>query len=351
MADSGVVVYTVLELVIAVACCLGNMSVIWAVWKSGALKQPTFCFVVSLAVADFLVGAVAVPLAVLVDGRVRMSFHGCLFISCTVIVMTQASVHSLMAIAIDRYLRVLFPLRYKRIVKKRYSWAVVTGCWITAAALGFIPLFGWYNRKNYTQYKNSTSAFENFTCQFLSVIPMSFMVNFNFFVCVLPPSLIMAALYCYIFLTIQKQLQKRVGKSRESYSYYRKERKLARSLALIMILFAMCWFPLHIMNAVHFYNKALVVPHSAFYVGILLSHANSAINPIVYGFKIPKIKSAYRDLWGRVFQCAEEKQREQGSQSADNNLSTNTYSTDKLDSSRITPQPLQKPSPSVKPQR
>ncbi|XP_041944764.1 adenosine receptor A1-like [Alosa sapidissima] len=88
-------IYTFLELLIAVACCLGNLLVIWAVWACGAMRrQPTFCFIISLAVADFLVGAVAVPLAVLVDGRVRTSFYGCLFLSCVVIVLTQASVHS-----------------------------------------------------------------------------------------------------------------------------------------------------------------------------------------------------------------------------------------------------------------
>lgn len=104
-------VYMSLEIAIAVACCLGNVMVVWAVQMRRSLRQPTFCFVVSLAVADFLVGAVAVPLAVLVDGWVRTSFHVCLAVSCVVLVLTQASVLSLLAIAVDRYLRVRIPLR------------------------------------------------------------------------------------------------------------------------------------------------------------------------------------------------------------------------------------------------
>lgn len=104
-------VYMSLEIVVAVACCLGNVMVVWAVQMRRSLRQPTFCFVVSLAVADFLVGAVAVPLAVLVDGWVRTSFHTCLAVSCVVLVLTQASVLSLLAIAVDRYLRVRIPLR------------------------------------------------------------------------------------------------------------------------------------------------------------------------------------------------------------------------------------------------
>lgn len=104
-------IYTSLELVIAVACCLGNVLVVWAVCLTRTFRQPTFCFVASLAVADFLVGSVAVPLAVLVDGWVEIPFQACLAVSCVVLVLTQASVLSLLAIAVDRYLRVSIPLR------------------------------------------------------------------------------------------------------------------------------------------------------------------------------------------------------------------------------------------------
>ncbi len=93
------------------ACCLGNVLVVWAVCLRRTFRQPTFCFVASLAVADFLVGAVAVPLAVLVDGWVEIQFQACLAVSCVVLVLTQASVLSLLAIAVDRYLRVSIPLR------------------------------------------------------------------------------------------------------------------------------------------------------------------------------------------------------------------------------------------------
>lgn len=113
MGDWGWVTYTVLEVLIAVACCFGNVLVVCAVafGIQDCLRRPTFCFLVSLAVADFLVGAAAVPLAVLLDGRVSLTSHQCLLLSCVVLVLTEASVLSLLAIAIDRYLRLHMPFR------------------------------------------------------------------------------------------------------------------------------------------------------------------------------------------------------------------------------------------------
>ncbi|RXN39261.1 adenosine receptor A1-like protein [Labeo rohita] len=111
MVLGGGSIYISLEVLIAVGCCLGNVLVIWAVWKSGALNKPTFCLIVSLAVADFLVGAVAIPLAVIVDIHVKIPFYACLFISCVLIVPLQASVLTLLAIAVDRFLRVRIPFR------------------------------------------------------------------------------------------------------------------------------------------------------------------------------------------------------------------------------------------------
>lgn len=107
----GTLIYTVLEVLIAVSCCLGNIMVILALWTSKSIKQPTYSLIVSLAVADLIVGCVAIPLAVVVDGRVTTSFHGCLLISCVVILLTLVSVLSLTAIAVDRFLRVYIPIR------------------------------------------------------------------------------------------------------------------------------------------------------------------------------------------------------------------------------------------------
>ncbi|XP_017543414.2 adenosine receptor A1-like [Pygocentrus nattereri] len=307
MGSSAVWVFLPLEMIIAVACCLGNVLVIWAVWTCGALRQPTFCFIVSLAVADFLVGSVAIPIAVLVDIGMNIPFYGCLFMCCVIIMLQVASVVLLLAIAVDRFLRVRIPLTYKSTVSKKRLWIVVALCWVSAALLSFIPMFGWHG---------SLGA-DRIQCSFLTVISTSYVVNFIFFSLYLPPLALMTGLYCYIFLTTRRQLRANIGVAAESRTYYQKEHRLAASLVLVLVLFVVCWLPVFLMFTVTLYSPNIEVPYVAIDIGVLLSHAHSAVNPIVYAFRIPKIKEACRNLWRRVYHDREQ-------QSDQNNTQNNT---------------------------
>ncbi|XP_042264564.1 adenosine receptor A1-like isoform X2 [Thunnus albacares] len=300
MAEWSWVAYTVLEVLIAAACSLGNTLVVCAVCVGirDSLREPTFCFLVSLAVADFLVGVAAVPLAVLLDGWVNLTPDLCLFLSCVVLVLTQASVLSLLAIAVDRYLRLHTPHRYKAMATQKRTCLAVSVCWILSCLLGFTPLFGWHNYSTLPSDSTNTSSssFISPSCTFLSVISLPFMVYFNFLGCVMAPLLVMTLLYMRIFWSLQGRLK---DSSPQAQASLLRERRLACSLALVLILFASCWIPLHLMNCLLLFHGPQAVTQGTLYTGILLSHANSAVNPVVYAYRIPKIQQAYSQIWSR----------------------------------------------------
>lgn len=150
---------------------------------------------------------------------------------------------------------------------------------------------------------------------------MSYMVYFNFFLCTLIPLFVMTILYVYIFCTIRGKLRVKPGNGSLNLSenYLKKERQLAASLFLVLVLFAISWLPLHVMNCIAYFGGSKA--DNSIYVGILLSHANSAVNPVVYAFRIETIKTAYLRLLRLFSACRNEKQGEQTSQTTDNQSS------------------------------
>ncbi|XP_074420771.1 adenosine receptor A3-like [Larus michahellis] len=278
-------IYMATECLVALFATLGNILVIWVVKLNSTFQNTTLYFIVSLALADIAVGILVMPLAIVVSLGISVHFYTCLFMCCLMVVFTNASILSLLAIAIDRYLRVKVPTRYKLITRERRVWWVLGLCWSVSLLVGLVPMFGW-NR-------TESRRFGFLSCQFTSVMRMDYMVYFGFFIWTLVPLLVMCALYAEIFYIIRTKLSQGTTNARGAGSFYGQEFKTARSLALVLFLFAISWLPLCIINFISYFYPEWQIPKSLMYLGILLSHANSAMNPIVYACKIKKFKTTY----------------------------------------------------------
>ncbi|XP_068600873.1 adenosine receptor A2b [Brachionichthys hirsutus] len=316
--------YIVIEVLIALLSISGNVLVCWAVAINSTLKNATNYFLVSLAVADVLVGCLAIPFAITISLGMRLDFYGCLFLACFVLVLTQSSIFSLLAIAIDRYLAVKLPLRYNQLMTGKTAREIIAILWILSFVIGLIPFFGW-NRKYQSCFNssvgvvvgNATDAAPSDSlrgcrprCFFESVVDMQYMVYFNFLVCVLPPLLIMLGIYLKIFTVARKQLRqielKCVGDGESPHhSLLRREIRAAKSLSIIVGLFAVCWLPVHVLNCLTLFYEELKRSEVVMYVAIILSHANSAVNPIIYAYRIQDFRSTFKKILAQNFLCGE----------------------------------------------
>lgn len=110
--DTLLISYIAVEALIAVTATLGNALVIWVVRLIPANQNTTYYFIASLALADIAVGILVIPLAIVVSLGITMHFYACLFACSLLMVFSHASILSLMAIAMDRYLRVKFPTQW-----------------------------------------------------------------------------------------------------------------------------------------------------------------------------------------------------------------------------------------------
>uniref|UniRef100_A0A667WU20 Adenosine receptor A1 n=1 Tax=Myripristis murdjan TaxID=586833 RepID=A0A667WU20_9TELE len=285
-----------MEVVIAMSSVIGNVMVVWAVRINRSLRETTFCFIVSLALADIAVGALVIPLAITISIGLQTHFYSCLMVACTVLVLTQSSILALLAIAIDRYLRVKIPMSYKRVVTPRRAGTAVVVCWLVSIVVGLTPMLGWNNLQRLRDNGSLVTEDLLVTCQFENVISMEYMVYFNFFGWVLPPLVLMLVIYAEIFYMIHKQLNKKQHNGQ-------RHRQHAKSLALVLFLFAVSWLPLHILNCITLFCPTCEKPMYLIYIAILLTHGNSAVNPIVYAFRIKKFRTAFRKIWEHYVLC------------------------------------------------
>uniref|UniRef100_A0A8C3WQR7 Adenosine receptor A2 n=1 Tax=Catagonus wagneri TaxID=51154 RepID=A0A8C3WQR7_9CETA len=302
--------YVALELALAVLSVAGNVLVCAAVGASSALQTPTNYFLVSLAVADVAVGLFAIPFAVTISLGFCTDFHSCLFLACFVLVLTQSSIFSLLAVAVDRYLAVRVPLRYKSLVTGARARGVIAGLWVLAFAIGLTPFLGWNSRASATSNCTARRAGPGngsccpVKCLFENVVPMSYMVYFNFFACVLPPLVITLVIYAQIFTVACRQLRRTELMDR-SRTVLQREIHAAKSLAMVVGFFALCWLPVHAINCATLFHPAWAEskPRWAMNAAILLSHANSVVNPVVYAYRNQDFRSTFRRIISRYVLC------------------------------------------------
>ncbi|XP_052744945.1 octopamine receptor 1-like [Bicyclus anynana] len=181
--------YDVIEVtVVAILCLLivvtviGNTLIISAVVTTKRLRTVTNCFVTSLAAADLLVGIFVMPpaIAVHISGKWELGWILCdIWISLDILLCT-ASILSLCAISVDRYLAVTRPLTYSRRRRsKKLALTMIFFVWISAGTITCPPMFGWYepdhNQGGVCRY-NQNPGYVVFSAMGSFFLPMIVMV-------------------------------------------------------------------------------------------------------------------------------------------------------------------------------
>ncbi|KAG5340952.1 5HT7R protein, partial [Acromyrmex charruanus] len=170
--------------ILIIVTIVGNTLVIAAVITTRRLRSVTNCFVSSLAAADLLVGLAVMPPAVLLQltgGTWELGEILCDFWVSLDILLCTASILSLCAISIDRYLAVTQPLIYSRRRRsKRLAGLMIVAVWIMAGAITSPPLLGCFPRATNRDIKkcsyNMDSSYVIFSAMGSFFLPMLVML-------------------------------------------------------------------------------------------------------------------------------------------------------------------------------
>lgn len=187
--------YTAVEIGCAISSVVGNLLVIVVFIRYQVLRTITNYYVISLAIADLLVGLVGIPSALFTAVGLPHNFHACLFMTSVLMLLCTGSIFSLVAVTIDRFWAIFYPLTYHGGMTHRRALVTITACWVLASLIGVLPSMGWNNgRPDPPQ------------CLFLEVMDLRYLF-FIFVATILVPSLFMAAVYFLIYRAVRRQVR------------------------------------------------------------------------------------------------------------------------------------------------
>uniref|UniRef100_A0A8C4QSQ8 G-protein coupled receptors family 1 profile domain-containing protein n=1 Tax=Eptatretus burgeri TaxID=7764 RepID=A0A8C4QSQ8_EPTBU len=244
---------------------LGNSLVLAAVIHSHHLMHGvTHFYICSLSVADLLIGVVVMPLTTMqvLHGPSIFGRDVCNFLSAVDIACVTVSITTLCTIAIDRYIAVTRPLRYRTVVTGTRACGIVVLLWSLSISISFLPIF----------LECCSSFFSKEYTLIVMMIP--------FYI----PSSIMILVYWRVVL---KEANKQVRS-------FRFDHRALKTLSVVTGIFLFCWFPLHII-----YPLKIVCPTCTSdvltFLFLLLGYLNSACNPVLYS-RSPELMAAYKRL-------------------------------------------------------
>lgn len=278
----------------------GNILVCLAVYSTRRLRNVTNCFIVSLAITDFLLGALVLPFSTLyqVTGEWPLGAHFCnIYISLDVMLCT-ASILNLFAISLDRYFAVTAPLRYPMLLLPWRVGVILATIWLVSVGVSFVPIhLGWNTRDLSVQ--NIREGDPARDCRF-ELNPTYVLVDA--FATFYLPLVAMCWSYHRVFLIARMQAKRNISTRRGSSSspgatiLALREHKATVTLAAVLGAFVVCWFPYFTFFTIMGIRNEDNPPRTPQSVVLWLGYANSALNPVLYAMLNRDFRSAYTKL-------------------------------------------------------
>ncbi|XP_013178009.1 PREDICTED: neuropeptide FF receptor 1-like [Papilio xuthus] len=289
-----------------------NTLLIFIVVKFQYMRSVTNIFLVNLSAADLLVTLFCMP--VQIAKAVTLLWHFgevmCKTVNFLQGVAVASSVFTITAMSVDRYLAITQSLRQPWMPSRRGACLLLAVLWLVALAI-FAPLLVVASVEREVIPLLSTtengsvwveSSIEFCTEKWPNTINKELFGTFSFILVYAVPGSIVVVSYSLMgrrLCSVLPPFDQTEGSanSQQRLRLVRERKRVAWILLLLAVLFALCWLPYNILqllidvNAVQVESGALFLPYT-----LLLGHANSAINPIVYCLMTRNFRRSLRKL-------------------------------------------------------
>ena len=264
----------------------GNTLIVIIVFRHRDLRKTINYFIVNMAVSDLLYSLVLIP--VYITESITDSWHwrvsGSLgSMLCKVFHFSSAacllvSVQSLVWIAIDRFVAVVFPIKIGFISSKIRTVAIVS-TWV----LALVFYFPWLVISELVQQRNNTFCLlVNMQSLFFNEEAREGYYWLHVIIRCLAPLLLITVLYTAIVVTLKRQSKAFTDAARCQIQRALKKRRQATQMAVVIIvLFYICVIPYNLSRLVVFWKPSCAFRKTFYSIAVFMLFLSSVVNPII----------------------------------------------------------------------
>ena len=285
--------------IILLISLVGNTLIIVIVYKREELRKTTNYFIVNMAVSDFIYPLTVIPtaLAQIASSSLQWPIGGVAgLISCKAISFLRGasfavSTGSLVCIALDRFMAVVFPMKV-HLISSRSRRLLIATTWILAVIMNFFDLYA-----TDLQEKNGNSI-----CTYLSNTDLSFKIYYIVRYTHFTGSMIAITVsYCIIAVTLRKQ-----DKSLRGSSVHQKDQRKQQAIKMtvcVIAAFYICNIPLICMHIVLGENQCSF-PKILWTLSRVLLYSSPTVNPIICMTFVKCYRQGFKEMtmgWNKCF--------------------------------------------------
>ncbi|XP_053184121.1 trace amine-associated receptor 13c-like [Scomber japonicus] len=266
-----------------------NLLVIISISHFRQLHNPTNFLILSLAVSDFLVGLLLMPVEILLTETCWfLGNHVCVVYYIADFIITSSSVGNMVLISIDRYLAICDPLQYTTKVTLDRTKICVCLCWICSVLYNSLILNHFLTQPDghnscYGEcvvILNYITGAVDFVFTFISPISVIVILYMRVFVVAVSQARTMRSHIATV--TVQRSVKVTAKKS---------EMKAARTLGIVVVVFLICICPYYSPTLV---GEEIEDSSSSSPVVVWLLYINSCLNPMIYAFFYPWFRKSIK---------------------------------------------------------
>lgn len=262
------------------------------------LRTISNMYIASLALADIMVGIMAVVLSMWMHPALHPYFAGsdtlCVFLKFFICVSESSSVLTLILVSVDRFLFIMHPFFYLRVVSKRKVMAALAASWAICTLVGLI----------FHVFTSNSRIFQG--CDINAVAFLSKEMNYLYVIGFAVICVFLSVLYGIIVRAAVRQARAIAESTSMTSEHKSRASKTAKhSVKLLLRMsgvcgtYFVCWWPILLVSAMGPSRVSTDVVVTCLYLGAL----NSAANFPIYALADPDFRSAVRRLTGFHYTC------------------------------------------------